>query len=210
MKKLFLFICVCALLSACSKDSNSLGGDGDLSMNTVGNEFFGSVNLGGVNFETNESIKVVSNVNGLLTLNVKSLLPVNHPLTNLIPASLKDPQGNLDTQVKVKNTADGILDYTNSDGAPQVLVKYNASVGDKYILKKSNGQTITRTVTAKSTIDDYPYAFMYIKTVTVEQDSRIPGVKKIVYNANHKFGLVGVSIVMEDGTSNHITVLSKM
>ncbi|MDO9510962.1 MAG: hypothetical protein Q7J34_04325 [Bacteroidales bacterium] len=179
-------------------------------MNTVGNEFFGSINLGGTYFETNESIKVVSNVGGLLTLSVKSLLPINHPLTILIPKNLKDSQGNLDTQVKVKNTADGILDYTNSDAAPQVLVKYNASVGDKYILKKSNGQTITRTVTAKSTEDDYPYAFMYIKVITVEQDSRIPGVKKIVYHANHKFGLVGVSIEMEDGTSSKITLMSKL
>jgi hypothetical protein len=55
-------------------------------------------------------------------------------------------------------------------------------------------------VTAVSSTDDYFWNWMYIKTVTVEQDSRIPGVARIVYNANHKFGLVGVDIYMEDGS----------
>ena len=33
-----------------------------------------------------------------------------------------------------------------------------------------------------------------------KQDSRIPGVSKIVWKFNHKFGLVYLEFVMEDGS----------
>jgi hypothetical protein len=39
-----------------------------------------------------------------------------------------------------------------------------------------------------------------IKTITVEQDSRIPGISKIVYRFNHKFGLVSAEVIAEDGS----------
>ncbi|MEI7828498.1 MAG: hypothetical protein WCI31_01945 [Prolixibacteraceae bacterium] len=48
---------------------------------------------------------------------------------------------------------------------------------------------------------------MLIKTMTVEQDSRIPGVNKIVYITNHKYALVAVVIYMNDGTSTKISLL---
>lgn len=67
-------------------------------------------------------------------------------------------------------------------------------------MSKSDGKTITRTVTARSDVDDFPYGFYYIKTITIEQDSRIPGIQKFVYRANHKFGIVYLEIYLEDGS----------
>jgi hypothetical protein len=142
-------------------------------------------------------------------LDVKANLPKNNTLVNLIPANLKDANGNLSTTGKYKNTSEGILDYTNKDGKPFVIVNYSSKVGDKYVLTKSDGTTITRTVTGSTTVDDYPVmgGSMLIKTMTVEQDSRIPGVNKIVYITNHKYALVAVVIYMNDGTSTKISLL---
>lgn len=198
------------MLFACNKNnkdsdnSTTLGGDGNLAANAVGYTYSTSSNIPGV---TANLIKVLSNNNGDVTVQVKATLPnPGNTLTNLIPANLKDASGNLDMTFKFKNTTEGILDYTNLDGKPFVVVKYDANVGEKYTLTKSNGVTITRTVTSKSTTDDYPYGFFNIKVMKVDQDSRIPGISRIRYIANHKFGLVGVELLMEDGGTYTINV----
>jgi hypothetical protein len=129
---------------------------------------------------------------------------MNYPelakFNDLIPAVYKDQQGRLNTQMKYKITSEGIQDYANLDTEPFTMVKYDCKVGDTYKLKKSDGKTITRTVTAKSETDDFSWGFLLIKTITVEQDSRIPGISKIVYRFNHKFGLVYAEVVAEDGS----------
>ena len=214
MKKLTIFLAVCFISTSCQisdlepGSSTTIGGSTDLTMNAVGNEFYGSVKIGDTYFDTNESIKVTKSEDGILTLSIKADLPTSSPLTQLIPSSMKDADGKLNVVGKFKNTSEGILDYTNKNGSPFVLVKYDSKIGDKYVLKKNDGKTITRTVVGKSTVDEYPYGFYNIKVMTVEQDSRIPGVEKILYRANHKFGLVEVEIVMEDGTSTHIYTYS--
>lgn len=188
-----------------STPSNSIGGDGNLSSNAVGYSYYCSTNMSGV---TASSVTVTSHDgNGLVTIRIKAKIPTSgNTLTDLVPSSYVDASGNVDITGKFKNTSEGILDYTNSDGAPFVVVNYNSNVGDKYVLNKSNGQTITRTVTYKSTTDDYPYGFLNIKVIKVEQDSRISGIKKIVYIANHKYGLVGIEFYMEDGTTKKLSV----
>lgn len=214
MKNLTIFLAVCFLYVSCKKSdlevgsSTSIGGKTDLAMNAVGNEFFGSIKIGNNYFDTNESIKVTKSEDGVLTVSIKADLPSSSPLVKLIPSVMKDSDGKLNTVMKFKNTSEGILDYTNKDGSPFVMVKYDGNIGDKYVLNKKDGNTITRTVVGKSTVDEYPYGFYNIKVMTVEQDSRIPGVKKILYRANHKFGLVEIEIVMEDGTSTHMYMFS--
>lgn len=211
MRTLSIFLAAALLLTqACTKSSNSnssdsIGGDGNLDANVVGFNYSCYSDIPGL---TATQAKVTSNDNGVVTISIKGTLPTaGNTLTNLIPASYKDASGNLNVTGTFKNTTEGILDYTNSDNKPFVLVRYSSNVGDKYVLKKSNGQTITRTVTAKSTTDDYPWGLLLIKTITVEQDSRIPGISKICYIANHKFGLVGIQFVMEDGTTSKLTIL---
>ena len=221
MKKIPVFLFAGLLLTAaCSKkdsdnststtpststSSSSIGGDGNLTNNSVGYAYTCTSDIAGV---TASSVTVTSHDgNGLVTLRVKAKVPTSgNSLTSLIPSSYVDASGNVDVTGKYKNTTEGILDYTNSDGAPFVVVNYNSNVGDKYVLKKNNGQTITRTVTYKSTTDDYPYGLMNIKVMKVEQDSRISGIKKIEYVANHKFGLVAVLFYMEDGTTKKVSV----
>ncbi len=213
MKRIFSLLTVVSLLVSCNLlpdtkiSSTDVGGDTNLTMNATGTKVTTSVIVGSTSYPA--SATVTSNVNGVITADIKATLPKNNSLVNLIPANLKDASGNLSTTGKYKNTSEGILDYTNKDGKPFVIVNYSSSVGDKYVLTKSDGTTITRTVTANSTVDDYPVmgGTMLIKTMTVEQDSRIPGVNKIVYITNHKYALVAIVIYMNDGTSTKISLL---
>ena len=213
MKRIFSILTVVSLLVSCNLlpdtkiSSTDVGGDTNLTMNATGTKVSTSIVVGSTAYPA--SATVTSNVNGVITADIKATLPKNNSLVNLIPANLKDASGNLSTTGKYKNTSEGILDYTNKDGKPFVIVNYSSSVGDKYVLTKSDGTTITRTVTANSTVDDYPVmgGTMLIKTMTVEQDSRIPGVNKIVYITNHKYALVAIVIYMNDGTSTKISLL---
>jgi len=98
-----------------------------------------------------------------------------------------------------KITTEG-LELKTGPGAG-VLVKYDSKVGDTYPIG-STGKF--RTVVAKTGVDDYPYGFMLIKVVQVEESPnylKVGGVSKITYVANHKFGLVGVKFSLDDGTS---------
>jgi hypothetical protein len=207
MKKLFVIFTLTALLiNSCQKNSTSgssdtLGGSSDIALNTVGNQFAGFVKINGTTYNANESMQITAINSGVATVNCSANVPNTSPLRSLIPSTYMDNTGHVSGNLKFKMTSEGILDYTNKDGEPFVLVKYDASIGDKYVLNKSNGTKITRTVTAKSTTDDYPWGGMLIKTVTVEQDSRIPGVSKIVYQANHHFGLVSVKVIMDDNST---------
>ena len=202
---LLLLVISCDLLDNQKITSDSIGGSTDLEMNTVGTTFNSYVKIGTTNFNANSSITVTNNSNGVLTLNVKATLPSN--LASLVPAAFKDASGKLSTNIKVKNTSEGILDYSNADGKPFVIANYSSSVGDKYTITKSNGTTITRTVTAKTTVDDFPYGMLMIKTMTIEQDSRIPGINKIIYKVNHKYSLVQITFVMNDGTKTTIDLM---
>lgn len=83
-----------------------------------------------------------------------------------------------------------------------ILVKYDSNVGDTYPIG-STGKV--RTVVAKTGVDDYPYGFFLIKVIEVEETPTYlkssAGISKITYIANHKYGLVGVKVALEDGTN---------
>ncbi len=208
MKKTILLFVSVILLVSCEKSgsekfSTTLGGSTNLPMNEVDNSIYSSTFINGTRQTTNAQISVVKNEDGITTVRIKSKIPNDLPFASLVTSSMKDADGNLDIELKYKNSTEGVLDYTNLDKSPFVIAKYDAKVGDQYILNKTDGKTITRTVTKHSTTDDFEWVggqWLYLKTVTVEQDSRIPGVDKLVYNANHKYGLVGIEVVMEDGT----------
>ncbi len=212
MKKLFLFFIAISLaygLNSCNTTNNEgpneLGGSTDITIAQVGYHFALSPRIDGVPIDLKDTLEVIKNEGGIQIIKVKATVPNDPKLQQLagyLPASVFDEQGNINTEFKMKMTSEGIQDFFNKDQKAHTLVKYDCKVGDKYQITKSNGATITRTVVAKSDEDDFDYGFYKIKTITVEQDSRIPGVRKIVYRANHKFGIVWVSFEMEDGTSN--------
>lgn len=211
MKRLFALMTGMALLAFSSCDlfdeltegDNDLNGETNIPLNQTGNTFSTSGSVNGNYVNVNSSITISESKDGVCKMDVVADL-MNYPelakFNDLIPAVYKDQQGRLNTQMKYKITSEGIQDYANLDTEPFTMVKYDCKVGDTYKLKKSDGKTITRTVTAKSETDDFSWGFLLIKTITVEQDSRIPGISKIVYRFNHKFGLVYAEVVAEDGS----------
>jgi hypothetical protein len=107
--------------------------------------------------------------------------------------------------LKIQQTTGGIKCVTGPLAG--VLVKYDSSVGDTYAAGTSGN---VRTVVSKTGVDDYPYGFYMIKTIQVEStlgnSNRVSGINKITYIANHKFGMVGVKVDFEDGTSSTFPV----
>lgn len=208
MKTTLLLVFVMLIMTSCdwlnfgkkSEDSSSIGGSSSIAVNTVGNTFSSYVLIGTTPFPSNSTISVTNvDQDGIATVNIKAKLPAV-PGAALIASKFKDATGNLNYDMKVKMTDEGLLDYTNIDHKPFVLVRYDATVGDKYTLDLSDGTTITREVVKKSTTDDYAWGGMLIKTINVEQSSTVSGIKKIEYITNHKFSIVGVKFYMEDGT----------
>jgi len=103
------------------------------------------------------------------------------------------------TGLKYKITTEGI--QSENPSYPGVLVKYDSKVGDTY--KGASGYE--REVISKSTEDDYPFGFFYIKVLEIEESPcSVPGVKKLVYYANHKFGIVGAKVVYDDNTEMNV------
>lgn len=207
MKTFILLAVVLAMLASChlldssndANDSKSISGTTAIPINTVGNTFTNNVRVGTSNYTG--SIVITSVVDGVATVKFTGKIPTNIPALSQIKSKYKDASGNLNCEGKFKITDGGILDYNNSTHEPFVLVKYDANVGDKYTFQKSDGSTIVREVIRKSTTDDYYWNGMNIKTVDVSQSSKIPGVNKIWYFTNHKFGLVAVRLFMDDGST---------
>ena len=202
---LFFITTSCEDLGIGSGDDSTLKGSTDIPMNTVGNEFSPigfSVNGNYVDF--NPQMVITKTENGVNTIKITADLSTSSTLSKLnalVPAALKDAQGKVNFEMKVKVTDEGWLDYSNVDEEPCVLVKYDDNVGDKYNVTTSSGSKIEREITYKSTDDDYAYGFMEIKVIKVEQETSFPGIQKYVMYFNHKFGIVGFELVAEDGTT---------
>lgn len=211
MKSITLLLAVLILFASCEKlgigkknDSSTLNGSTDIPLNTVGNTFSNIVNVNGTGYSGSITISKVEE--GIATVDFSAAIPSGYPILESIkPKYIQD--GQLVCQGKFKMTDEGIMDYNNIDHKPFVLVKYDAEVGDKYTLEKSDGTKIVREVVRKSTEDDFYYGFLLIKTIDVEQSSNIPGVEKITYFTNHKFGLVAVRVSMEDGSTPQMTII---
>ncbi len=203
---ILFFAVSCDLLNSDSKSSDSIGGSTDIPINTVGTTFANNVSTGTASYSGNISITDVSS-DGVATVKFQAPIPTNIPILQGIKPKYKDATGKLVCEGKFKMTDEGILDYNNKDHKPFVLVKYDAKVGDKYTLEKSDGTTIVREVVRKSSSDDFYWNGMIIKTIDVEQSSNIPGVNNITYFCNHKFGVVAVRVSMEDGTNPQLNVV---
>jgi hypothetical protein len=88
------------------------------------------------------------------------------------------------------------------------IMNYDAKEGDTYSLKH-NGKNLVRKVTKVSKKDTYEWAFFLIKTIHVQETGRgIPGVSKIEFIGNHKWGMVGLKLYFEDGTDQTFGIIS--
>lgn len=208
---LLLFVSFTVFFVACDKDDNDsndpnvINGDTNIGINTVGNTFGASVRVGNNYYDVDDSVYIISNNNGIINLKVKanlSQIPALSVINDAIPSSYKDQNGKVDVNLKFKSTTEGIqdFDFFNKSGKYHTIAKYDAAVGDSYPLKKDDGTDIVRTVTERTDQNDFPYGIFYIKTIKVEEDPKIPGIKNITYRVNHKFGLVWFEIEMEDGS----------
>ena len=146
---------------------------------------------------SNFEARVVSLENGVSTFSASATI-TNEAVKNIlsnIPEVKIDGDKVTAEGFKFKITTKGVESVEGTgDG---VLVQYDAKVGDSYPIQ-SMGHS--RKVVYRSTDDDYEYGFFYIKVVKVEVDSKMPGVNKIIYWANHKFGIVGIEFMFDDGT----------
>lgn len=192
MFSIFFFTLSCDLLN----NDDDLGGN-QSDMGKVGNTFSVSASLPGV---SGVSASITELNDGVSSMTYSANIS-NDSYLNLIK-SLQGPavSGNtVSGQGNYRFTSDGI-EAIYDDGA-LILVKYDAKVGDTYSASHG-GTTIKREVTEVATDDDFFWGGMLIKTIAVEETGRgIPGVSKIVYRYNHKFGLVSAQAVFEDGTS---------
>ncbi len=112
------------------------------------------------------------------------------------------------SNMQIESTTTGLKCITGPGAG--IIVKYESNVGDTYPIGSTGA---VRRVVSKSTTDDYPYGMLLIKTIQVESvpnymKSTNAGVTKIKYIANHKFGLVGVMVSFDDGTSVTFPVYS--
>lgn len=195
----------CGLLDG--NDDNSgrspLGGDPS-PMGAVGHEF-GVVTPDGVD---NETVEVVDYSNGVSTVQYTATIS-NSALLEMVKAmpdvTVNGNQASVSRKYRI--TTKGFQSVY--DEGNLTLMNYEAKEGDKYSINR-NGSTLERRVTKVLKEDKYQWGFMLIKTVHVEETGRnIPGVSKIEFVGNHRFGMVGVKLYFEDGTSQNLTIIGR-
>lgn len=213
--RLAFLLLAAGIFTACDKTAtegpNDLGGDVNITLNTIGNDFSPSVTLGDSYLTIRDTMYVTKNENGFITYKVWADLSSYPALKAILPPSRLDGQGNLNTEIHLKVTSEGIQDYRLADSdwsKPFTIVKYDCSVGNSYSFTTKTGTAVTRTVTQKSTTDDFAYGFWLIKTNTTDEApvNDLPGVTGIKYITNHKYGLVQVVVHLANGTDLKITL----
>lgn len=187
--------------------TDPIGGDPS-PIGMVGNTF--STNISGVRdigIQVTQQTGAVSTLGYSATFQDASLLP----LASAVMGSSGSMQVNGNTITgtrKFRMTTKGVQDVFD-DGSVFTIVEYKAKKGDTY-KKKMDGKEITRTVTKVSSDDDFPYAFFLIKVVKVEETGQqIPGISKVIYYGNHRFGMVGMDVVFEDGSQKKMNFISQ-
>lgn len=196
----------CGIFGDDSKSATEpIGGD-PTPMGSVGNTF----SLSGISGISDEVIEVTENNGGVSTIELTATVTDPVFLDIAEQLSFLEVNGNqVSGSKKFRITNKGIQAYTK-DGKPFTMVEYGAKVGDTYRLKRSSSDLV-RKVTHKSTEDDYPWAFFYIKTVQVEETGQtLPGISRIRYIANHRFGLVGYEVHFEDGSQKKVSLFSDL
>lgn len=211
-KSIYALFCLALIfgISSCG----ILGGDDDSSgreplggdpspMGAVGNTY-GVVTPNGV---SNDKVEVTSYSDGISTVEYTATIdnPMFLEMVKAMPdVTVNGNQASVSRKYRItKKGFQSVYDEGNL-----TIMNYDASVGDTYSMKK-NGRTLERRVTKVSKEDEYPYAFFYIKTIHVEETGRnIPGVSKVEFIGNHRFGMVGVKVHYEDGTSQEGQIFS--
>jgi hypothetical protein len=212
MKKFFLLFLGLAMLTvfcSCEKwfnkeeDPGELNGDPSPMAEVGVTVSSSSADIAGV---SNFQATVTASNDGVSTFSGSATVtnPVIRDLFTKIPGITANGNTVTGNDIKLRQTTEGF--ELLSGPSAGVLVKYGSEVGDTYPIG-STGKV--RTVVSKTGKDDYPYGFMLIKTIQVEETSnklKSSGISKITYIANHRFGLVGFKVSLNDGTSVNFPV----
>lgn len=205
---LYVFLAGMALSNlSCKKEDSSgkLGGNTDLDLTKVGTETSIYVDAPGGNLPEMK-MTVSDNNDGDVTYNV-TVDFTGHPdsavLVGLIPDRFLDAQNRFNFDIKMRITSEGYQDYVNDPNVPFTICRYEDPVGTTYTHKLSTGTTISRTITEKTGLDDWPYGWLLIKTTEVTQTSFSPEAdavfKTLKFRLNHRFGLVYLEAELENG-----------
>jgi hypothetical protein len=219
-----LLIVLVSLLAvtACRKEDKNteLGGSTNIPLTQVDSVSGVGLKYNGQALNTSSSLKVKRNSNGIVTYEGVFDLSTLSPELKLKAAELAQqlleydgyaldsskvqitPEGLVKFEFDLKVTSEGYLDYF-TEGKPWVMVRYDDGVGTEYGITKANGEKLTRRITEKTGVDEWPFAFWLIKTQLVEQyaASDDPVLEKVSYRVNHRFGLVWVRYDLKDGTN---------
>ena len=203
-------ICSCDLLEPKKEDPNTLNGDVNLDYTKVGykSNVYIKIDNGSV---PNGTMTVQKNENGIVTYKININMAGFKDsafYANLLGPDNRDNKGNVFVELKMKVTSEGIQDFYNRE-KPWTVLKYNDGVGTEYPYVKANGEKLIRKITEKTGKDDWPYGMLYIKTSKVESDmpSDDKYAKKIIFRANHKFGLVYVELILINGQSVKMNIM---
>lgn len=201
-------------ITACQKDETNqkLRGSADLDQNKVGYKTSAGIYIGSK--MQRSDLEVVDNQGGIITINISGVLDdatyqkvemwgevlLGEEFTKR-RSEIMGPGGQVNATLKFKNTTEGVS-YVQDNGKESILMKYNVKEGDRWSFTQSGtGKKVNCKVVHKSTEDDYQMGFINIKVVKVESTAQgTPGISKVVYIGNHKFGLVAIEIYQEDGT----------
>ncbi len=201
----------CDILGGGSSSSSTkpIGGD-PTPIGEVGNTF----RVPSIPGTTNSSIKVIDN-NGADS-NIEFSGTVTNPVLLQLANHMEEfsVDGNQVTGArKFRITDKGIQTYTsggklNEGGKPFTLIEYDAKKGDRYVLKRRGGDLVRRVV-ERSTDNDFYWGGMFIRTIQVEETGiQTPGVSRIKYHFNHRFGMVAMDVYFEDGSEMLMWVMS--
>lgn len=202
---LFYILALVFLSVACEEEDlpNVLGGS-QSPAGEEGNTFSVSSYLSGFSGVT---ASITDLTDGVSTLSYSVNVTNSDYLTMLSSLAGPNISGTTVTgEAEYRFTSEGIESVY--DDGKLILVKYDAKVGDIYTAEH-NGSTIRREVVAVSTVDDYYWGGILIKTIDVKDTGRnIPGVREVIYKYNHKYYIVGVEVVFEDASTQEIRIYS--
>lgn len=192
---LFVAILTQWLMVSCFKDKLEIGGD----QSTMG-EVGATYSVG----ESNASALGVTNAEGVVNSlgggvsNMTFTAVVTNPVVRNVIGNLPDATvngNNVSLNIKFKSTKDGIS--VQSPLVEGIIADYGAKVGDTYPMGNTKKK---REVVSRSSDDDYSYGFMLVKVIKVVEPTESFGIKETTYWVNHKYGLVGISFLLDDGT----------
>jgi hypothetical protein len=201
-KLFFSILFIAFTLTACKKDNPDTLGGLQSPMGEVGETISSSSStIAGV---TSISASVVSLEDGVSSFTGTAVI-TNSTIKNILsnhPQTVIDGNNVTISDIEFKITTEGIASVNGLE--PGVIVKFDSNVGDSYTINGGG----KRTVTSKSTDNDYFWGGMDIKVMQIEENTNKFGVKKTVYWANHKFGLVGIEFTFDDNSTAKFPVYS--